>query len=251
MYIDTSSILQTFASSLIATALQYGWTPDSNAADFKGYGKVADCSLSGFVPSFPSNQTQLTIPSNLDPQFVGLAFGVQNYTCTSSNNFTNVGAVAELIDVSCYVNAPWFDTIQDVLFPAWDELSQSMSIQQAIEFVHFLNPPANLAQHYFVPNPATGQGVSPKWDFTSNGKFEGNTDAFIVAKGNGTLPSPDDPKKDVAWLEVLNVQGKVAAEVFRIDTVGGQPPSSCTYGKDSDISVNYVSKYIFYGGDLN
>ncbi|KZT69975.1 hypothetical protein DAEQUDRAFT_234153 [Daedalea quercina L-15889] len=251
MYIDTSSILQTFAGSLIATTLQYGWTPTSSAADFEGYGEVADCSLSGFVPSFPSNQTQLVVPSNIEPQFIGLTFGVQNYTCSSNNNYTNVGAVAELIDVSCYVHAPWFATIQDQLLPAWDELSQTVSIQQAIDFVHFLNPPANLAQHYFVTNPITGQGLSPKWDFTSSGKFQGNPDAFVVGKVNGTLASPDDPTTDITWLEVLRVEGEIADEVFRYDTVGGQPPSSCTYGKDSDISVNYVAKYVFYGGSLN
>ncbi|KAH9933049.1 uncharacterized protein B0H18DRAFT_1093073 [Fomitopsis serialis] len=241
--IDTSSLLKTFTGSLIATALQYGWSPGANSTDFKGYGKVADCSLSGFVPSFPSNQTQLTVPSNLDPEFIGLAFGVQNYTCSSSNTFTNVGAVAEIIDASCYVNASWFPTIQD--------LSRSMSIQQTIEFVHFLNPPANLAQHYFVHNPVTNQGLSPKWDFTSNGKFEGNSEAFVIGRVNGTLSSPNDAATDITWLEVLNVEGKIAGELFRFDSVGGQPPSSCTYGNDSDISVNYVAKYIFYGGDLN
>ena len=38
----------------------------------------------------PANQTQLVLPTNTTPTFVGLAFGVQNYTCTSSNNFTYV-----------------------------------------------------------------------------------------------------------------------------------------------------------------
>lgn len=35
----------------------------------------------------PINNT-LTPPTNNTPTFVGLAFGVQNYTCTQSNNFT-------------------------------------------------------------------------------------------------------------------------------------------------------------------
>lgn len=96
--------------------------------------------------------------------------------------------------------------------------------------MHFLDPPASLAQHYFVPNPTTGgQGLSPKWDFTSSGKFAGNADAFVVAKGVGSLPSPDDPSKDVAWLEVQAVQGEIADVVFRTDTVGGQPPSSVSF----------------------
>lgn len=89
-----------------------------------------------------------------------------------------------------------------------------------------LNPPANLAQHYFVPNPTGGQGVSPKWDFTSSGKFAGNADAYTLGRGVGNLPSPDDPSTDVAWLQVQNVKGKIADTVFRFDTVGGQPPSS-------------------------
>lgn len=30
----------------------------------------------------------LTPPTNIRPTLIGLAFGVQNYTCTQSNNFT-------------------------------------------------------------------------------------------------------------------------------------------------------------------
>ena len=55
------------------------------------YGKpsfqLAGCSISDFKPSFPAGQTQLVVPQ-YPPNFIGLAFGVQNYTCSSSNNFT-------------------------------------------------------------------------------------------------------------------------------------------------------------------
>ena len=53
------------------------------------YGK-ADCDISSFVPSFPTNQTQLVVPTNETPTFLGVAFGVQNYTCSSSNTYTYV-----------------------------------------------------------------------------------------------------------------------------------------------------------------
>lgn len=86
--------------------------------------------------------------------------------------------------------------------------------------------PEVLAQHYFIPNPVTGSGLSPKWDFTSSGKFEGQEDAFVVARGQGSLPAPTDPTKDIAWLEVVNIQGDAANIVFRTDTRGGQPPTS-------------------------
>lgn len=80
-----------------------------------------------------------------------------------------------------------------------------------------------LAQHFFVP---FGSGISPKWDFTSSGKFEGQEDAFVLAKVQGSVPAPTDPSKDVAWVELVNVQGAAADFVFRTDTRGGQPPSS-------------------------
>ena len=88
MYLNAGAALQTFATSMIASALRDGWNNSVSSAEFKGYGKVNDCSLSGFAPSFPSNQTQLTVPSTSEPKYIGLAFGVQNYTCSSSNTYT-------------------------------------------------------------------------------------------------------------------------------------------------------------------
>ncbi|OCH85781.1 hypothetical protein OBBRIDRAFT_285503 [Obba rivulosa] len=207
------------------------------------------CDVSAFVPTFPPNQTQLVVPNNTVPSFIGLAFGVQNYTCTQFNNFTNVGAVAELIDISCLTAIPGvLNTIQDPLYAFWTNFTGA-SIQEIINLFHLIDPPEVLAQHYFVSNPLTGMGVSPKWDFTSSGEFEGNPDAFIVAKGKGSLPAPTNATIDVNWLDVANVEGSIASEVFRIDTRGGQPPASCLFNQTADISVKYVSKYIFYGGN--
>lgn len=137
----------------------------------------------------------------------------------------NVGAVAELIDVSCLAGSSVFRQLPDQLYDSWVNFNQS-SVQEIIDHLHVLNPPEILAQHYFVSNPTTGQGLSPKWDFTSSGKFSGNKDAFFVGRGQGSLPAPTDPKKDINWLEVANVQGSIANTVFRTDTRGGQPPSS-------------------------
>ncbi|KAH9941592.1 uncharacterized protein BXZ73DRAFT_97982 [Epithele typhae] len=183
------------------------------------------CSLAGFTPSFPAGQSQLVAPTN-PARFIGLAFGVQNYTCSQNNNYTAAGAVAELIDVSCIALEPEFATIQNDLFTVWDKLV-SYPIQVVIDFLHVISPPEVLAQHYFVPNPA-GQGLSPVWDFTSSGAFQGNGDAIVLAKGKGNIPAPTNATRDVAWLDV--------------------PPASCKYGVDGDLSVKYVSKYIFYGG---
>ncbi|EPT02194.1 hypothetical protein FOMPIDRAFT_1059432 [Fomitopsis schrenkii] len=211
------------------------------------YSGHADCDVSSFAPSFPSNQTQLALPTSETPKFLGVGFGIQNYTCSSSSTYTSVGAVAELIDFSCNTGDANFDTIQNDIYDAWNSASQTESIQDVIASVLAKNPPRNLGQHYFVTNPVTGQGVSPKWDFTSSGENKGDANAYVIGKGAGNLPSPDDSSKDVAWLKLQNVQGELADTIYRFGTVGGQPPSSCTPGQDADVSVNYVAKYIFYG----
>ncbi|KAI0729840.1 hypothetical protein C8Q72DRAFT_826791 [Fomitopsis betulina] len=213
------------------------------------YGK-ADCDISSFVPSFPANQTQLVVPTNETAHFLGVAFGVQNYTCSSTNTYTSVGAVAEIIDFSCNTSDANFATIQNDIYAAWDAVPASETIQDVIASVLAENPPRNLGQHYFVTNPVTGSGVSPKWDFTASGENKGNADAYVVGKSIGNLASPDNSTTDVAWLELENVEGELADTIFRYDTVNGQPPASCTYGEDSDISIKYSAKYLFYGGSL-
>lgn len=128
------------------------------------------------------------------------------------------------------MNSTQFNTIQEPLFAAWNA-SAGVTIQDFINLMHALDMPSILAQHYFVTNPTTGQGVSPKWDFTSSGnaRFAGNPAAFIVAKGKGSVAAPN-PTVNVNWLDVVNIGGaeggEIADEVFRTDTVGGQPPSS-------------------------
>ena len=140
--------------------------------------------------------------------------------------YSSVGAVAEVIDFSCNTSDASFATIQNDIYDAWNNAAQSESIQDVIASVLAENPPRNLGQHYFVTNPTTGQGVSPKWDFTASGENKGNVDAYVIGKGVGNLASPDDSSKDVAWLQVQNVEGKLADTVYRFDTVSGQPPSS-------------------------
>ena len=50
---------------------------------------LAGCPIDKFVPQFPAGQTQLVAPTK-PTKFLGLAFGVQNYTCSSANNYTCV-----------------------------------------------------------------------------------------------------------------------------------------------------------------
>ncbi|KAI0696845.1 hypothetical protein BC835DRAFT_1340960 [Cytidiella melzeri] len=218
------------------------------------FGGIVGCDISNTTDKINLGPINNAFQANFTPTFMGLAFGTQNYTCSPSNNFTNIGAVAELFDVSCLVNATFLNDLQIPLFNAWSTFP-SLTVQDFIEFFHESNAPEVLAQHYFIPNPITGQGLSPTWDFRSSGnpKFVGVDEAIFVGKGVASVPAPHNAT-DVAWLNVANIgQGKggqIADQVFRTNTIGGQPPSNCTFGESLDITVKYSSFYYFFGGSL-
>ena len=140
-----------------------------------------------------------------------------------TTSYSSIGALAEVLDASCLATQQDFATSQTALFNLWS--ADPASIQESIAALAREHLPGVLGQHYFVPNPKTGVGLSPKWDFTS-AKLAGDADAFMIGAVNSSIPSPDAPASDVTWLHVVNVEGGLADTIFRFDTVGGQPPSS-------------------------
>jgi hypothetical protein len=94
---------------------------------------------------------------------------------TSTNyNTSNVGAVAELFDISCLSGTSAFNTIQNDAFGIWDNVSSSVTAREVIKKLG--RDLLVLGQHYYVPNPNITAGspvISPKWDFTS-GAEKGN-----------------------------------------------------------------------------
>ncbi|KAJ7064668.1 hypothetical protein C8F01DRAFT_1054090 [Mycena amicta] len=200
------------------------------------------CDASAAKMDLPANQTALVTPSTA-PRFVSIGVGIQNYTCSAATSkFTSIGAVASLFDISCLDKTPAFASIQTVAYKAWNAAPASVT---AATLGTKIGAPALLGFHYFVP-AASGTGLSPKWDFTSTGKFAGNSTAFIIGAKVGDIPAPADPTTNVDWLALNNAGGSLASQVFRIDTVGGQPPSSCTPGTSADIQVKYTAKYFLY-----
>ncbi|KAJ7765269.1 hypothetical protein B0H16DRAFT_1796639 [Mycena metata] len=192
--------------------------------------------------NLPTNQTQLVSPTTA-PLYVGLGVGVQNYTCSASTlKYTSTGAVASLFDISCLDKTPAFATIQTTAFNAWNAAPAGVSPNTlAAKFA----TPTLLGYHYFIPSPS-GTGISPKWDFTSTGKNAGNSTAFVVGAKAGDITDPTgNVAANVDWLTLNNTQGALANKIFRIDTVNGQPPSSCVAGS-ADISVKYTAKYFLY-----
>ncbi|KAJ3866436.1 putative malate dehydrogenase, partial [Lentinula novae-zelandiae] len=173
---------------------------------------------------------------------IGLGIGTQNYSCSSTGNYTSVGAVAELYDVSCEYFTAAFSNVSAEAYRLWAAAPTYYTESTLIDVLYAYrgtpSVPSILGQHYFVPNP-TGSGLSPKWDFTSE-SFAGNNAAYVIGRTVGDIPSPDG-STNIDWLYLINVQGGLAQEVYRTNTTGGQPPAGCTPG--STVAVKYTSLY--------
>ncbi|KAF8893179.1 hypothetical protein CPB84DRAFT_1783384 [Gymnopilus junonius] len=205
------------------------------------------CSLSKAASSLPNLPSPLVAPSS-PLSWVGVAIGTQNYTCASTGTWTNVGAVAELFDISCLAGTFFFESIQDIAIAAWEAAPPSLPASQIISKLHSFSTPEILGQHYYVTNPITGSGINPKWDFTSQGADAGKADAFVVAAkvNDGGAPTGS---KDIDWVQLGNIEGSLAKQVYRTDTRLGQPPASCTPGS-AEIVVKYAAKYWGFGASV-
>ncbi|KAF9495004.1 hypothetical protein BDN71DRAFT_1482879 [Pleurotus eryngii] len=206
---------------------------------------TSGCDISNTEISLPPGLPPPTSP----PSYVSVAIGVQNYSCDDTGAYTSVGAVAELFDISCLLGTPAFDHIQGLAFNIWKALPSKVTAEKVIELLHLAKTPTILGQHYFITNPFTGSGLSPKWDFTSQGATKGNPNAFVVGARSGGVPAPTGPQ-DIDWLFLTGVQGQLADQIYRVDTRGGQPPATCTPGS-APISAKYASKYWLFGGSIH
>ncbi|KAJ7151913.1 hypothetical protein C8R43DRAFT_484674 [Mycena crocata] len=196
------------------------------------------CDASQAAMDLPANQTVLVAPST-PPIFVMLGVGIQNYTCSSATStYISIGAVASLLDLSCLDQQFEFATIQAKAFNIWTEASEATT---ATSIGRRVGAQDLLGFHYFVVSPS-GTGISPIWDFTA---IVNDPSAFVIGARVGGIPAPTGTAKDIDWLSLNGVQGNLAKAVFRIDTVGGQPPTSCVPGSDP-ISVKYTSKYYLF-----
>ncbi|EAU89230.1 hypothetical protein CC1G_03495 [Coprinopsis cinerea okayama7 len=207
--------------------------------------KLSGCDLKGLsIQGAPAGLPEPTAPLS----YVSIALGTQNYTCTEAGNYTAAGALAQLFDISCLSTPGAQDDLADSLWAFWKQAPPFLSTQAIIAVLLPVNAAMILGQHYFIPNPITGQGVSPKWDFTSQGATKGNPEAYVVAALAAGVPAPNS-QRDVDWLALNSISGSLSKQVYRTDTRGGYPPGgTCRPG--STITIKYVSKYWFYGSTL-
>jgi len=209
--------------------------------------KRSSCDLSKSRLSVPSNQTALKNQTGA-PSFIGLGVGVQNYTCNDTSlTYSSAGAVVEVFDISCLYGTFLSNTVQNEALNIWENVSSSFTTQDVIKMLG--DDPLVLGQHYFVANGTDlatgGQALSPVWDFRADAE-KGNAKAFITAAVVGDIPAPTGAD-DVDWLQLKNVKGELADAVYRVDTKGGQPPTSCTSGSPM-LSVKFTTQYWLFGG---
>lgn len=134
-----------------------------------------------------------------------------------SRSGSSIGAVAKLFDVSCGV----FDAL------TFNNTSASSDDTQSSIFDSH-GPKLLLGHHYFVNNPTpNATGLSPVFDFRADSQ-KGMPDAFVITSKIEDIPSPFNSTLNVDWLELhaIEKQGTLAKYVFRIFTIGGQPPAS-------------------------
>ena len=66
------------------------------------------------------------------------------------------------------------------------------------------------------------------WDLRSSGENAGNPNAIIFAQKVKSAPSPNGPQ-NVDWTELKKVSGGLSNLVYRVETVGGQPPATVRF----------------------
>ena len=175
--------------------------------------------------------------------------------------------MAELFDISCLANTPLFDAMPDIAIAAWKPLTvttaeiisifHKFKITEVLGKEFFGGSPLNvtsliskvalyiyIGQHYYVPTPNGGTGLSPKWDFTSSA-FKGNPNAFVVAAKVNQVAAPGPTgSQDIDWVSLKRITGELAQEVYRTDTRLGQPPanvsrSHCVPKKNKNILTRF------------
>lgn len=128
----------------------------------------------------------------------------------------SIGAVATLFDASCF-----FNEIQSL-----SKKNSGDAVQAATNTVAAKHSIV-LGHHFFVNNPTGTPGLSPTFDFRSDSE-RGDPTAFVITSKIGDIPAPVNPTTNVDWLELAAIpgHGDLANNVFRIFTLGGQPPKS-------------------------
>jgi len=138
-----------------------------------------------------------------------------------------------LFEISCLFGRPEFSTIQNVAFDDWAASPSTNPLEPGL--VQRMKDKYNLnveGQYYFVEQ---NNNLVPVWDLRSSGENAGNPNAIVFAEKVKSAPSPNGPE-NIDWVELKKVSGALANQIYRVDTVKGQPPSTTV-----SFSLDFVS----------
>ncbi|KAJ1302938.1 hypothetical protein OPQ81_003235 [Rhizoctonia solani] len=198
-----------------------------------------DCDISRAKLDLLNTQS-ISIPDTVKPEYIALAIGTQNYTCSNTRNYSSDGALSILLDVSClYRSDPkLFRNIQnstyDLLLTSGSNAPSLHEIKEVTGYYPYI-----LGDHYFIPQDGT---IAPMFDFMRS--QDENDDSSVVGRQLGGIPSPEG-SRNINWLLLEGTDGHLARYIFRVDTQGGQPPESC-HQIGQKITVPYTAKYWFF-----
>ncbi|TKA30710.1 hypothetical protein B0A50_02430 [Salinomyces thailandicus] len=180
-------------------------------------------------PGLPAN-TELTL------QYVTLGLGVQNYTCNGQRYIQNEagdGAHATLYDATHYLGAlpTEINTLPPRRLFAYESLHQREQVANVAPHLQVLG------EHFFT------SALVPTFDLS-----EAKPPLRLSAAKAAAVPAPTDDA--VAWLYLVDRddgQSDGLKAVYRVETVKGVAPSSCTAEETgSQLAVSYAAEYWFY-----
>lgn len=167
--------------------------------------------------------------------------GTQNYTCDLSNSTAvpaAIGAVASLWNTTCLsVDSPLLlSEIPDIALelPIPDVTIETSPAFKDLSGHHYFT---DLTTAFFNLDTAIADYTAGA--FKKVNSTAAPTDAVKGQNGRGYGSVP--------WLKLQskNTEGCVFKEVYRINTAGGQPPTTCT-GQKAAFEVQYSAEYWFY-----
>jgi hypothetical protein len=146
-----------------------------------------------------------------------------------------------MFDISCLYGTPEFSTIQKDAFHDWEAYPSFDPLEP--ELVQEMKDHYGITvdgEYYFVGQNGT---LVPVWDLRSTGPYAGNPNAIVFAQKVKGTPSPDGPV-NIDWVELKKSSGGLANQIYRVDTVQGQPPSNVS--SSLNLCMSYLINAIYF-----
>ncbi|KAF2084921.1 hypothetical protein K490DRAFT_75564 [Saccharata proteae CBS 121410] len=203
--------------------------------------QASQCDLSSVSMPLSQASSPSTLPSpseGLVLSHVAVGRGTQNYTCSGLSPSATpkaVGALATLFNATCAsVDSP------DLLYtmPSVALQYDVPNAQSALQAYDIL-----LSGHHYFTNTTT-----PFFNLDTSdheyGLMAGKKTDSANAPADAIVGQNGKGYGAVAWLKIssLDEDGFAFKEVYRLNTAGGQPPSSCQ-NETGDFTVEYAATY--------